>query len=352
MSKIRELKSNVDTTLNLIDILELFSPEKKSKYTETLLRIMKSSNNITNHRKDIVHEMVNRFNFLEKQDLEKFSDIQILLLFRFIDSFFNTDDLKNFRKFSEFNERGLIEQNDLSKYKTFDALMNQLSLAELKLDMKGLENEIIKVFEDEEWLLVRPLTLSSSKKYGSNTKWCTTSENGEYFLRYTKRGVLIYCLNKKTGYKVASFYSLDKGEPEFSFWDQKDNRIDSLETDLPDSLRKLVQETSKNKNAKTNRFLLSDEQRMIEEKFINSFKLVKQSESIEQPSEAILPMRNRIENAINRENDVDMDTMLEEREEERLFEDVENNDPLNALDSPIDGMRWASSGSTINYESE
>jgi hypothetical protein len=70
-------------------------------------------------------------------------------------------------------------------------------------------------------------------------------------------------------------------------------------------------------------------------------------------------MRNRIENAIRRENDVevaehnleDLDTMLMEREEERLYEDRENT----VSESPIDRMTWsstASSGTNINYETE
>ena len=84
-------------------------------------------------------------------------------------------------------------------------MLNQLSLADIKSELKGLENETIKVYEDDVWLLVRPLSYLSSKKYGSNTKWCTTTEsNSEYFIKYSSKGVLIYCINKKTGYKVAS----------------------------------------------------------------------------------------------------------------------------------------------------
>jgi hypothetical protein len=174
--------------------------------------------------------------------------------------------------------------------------------------------------------------------------------------------VLIYCINKKTGYKVASFYSLDKKEPEFSFWDQKDSRIDSLDSELTDELRKKIQEVSKDSKAKTNRFLLSDDQRTIEDKLLGSQAFKSGSLRMEEPVEEVaVPMRNRIENAIRRENDVDMeeehtleelDTMLEERELERTFEDSEN---AQSPESPIDRMRWSSTTSsdvTTNYESE
>lgn len=359
MSKIKDLKSNPEVTFNLIDVLELFSPGKKSKYTDTLLRLMKNTKNLKSHVDEIKAYFNSNFDFITNEDMNKFSDIQILLMYRFVDSFFNSGDLQNFRKFCEYNERGLISQNDLTTYKSFDEVMNQLSLADLKVTSKDLENEIIKVYEDDEWLLVRPLTYLSSRKYGSNTKWCTTQEsNPEYFMKYSKRGVLIYCINKKTGYKVASFYSLDKSDPEFSFWNQKDARIDSLDSELTDELRLVIQKTSKDPKAKTNRFLLSDDQRSKEDKLLNlkAFR----SGSLSEPDvveEAVVPMRNRIENAIRRENDVaehnleDLDTMLIEREEERLYEDRENT----VSESPIDRMTWsstASSGTSINYETE
>jgi hypothetical protein len=357
MSKIKDLKSNPEVIFNLIDVLELFSPDKKSKYTDTLLRLMKNTKNLKSHVDEIKAYFNSNFDFITNEDMNKFSDIQILLMYRFVDSFFNSGDLQNFRKFCEYNERGLISQNDLTTYKSFDEVMNQLSLADLKVTSKDLENEIIKVYEDDEWLLVRPLTYLSSRKYGSNTKWCTTQEsNPEYFMKYSKRGVLIYCINKKTGYKVASFYSLDKNDPEFSFWNQKDSRIDSLDSELTDELRLVIQKTSKDPKAKTNRFLLSDEQRSKEDKLLGlrEFKSLSQ---IDVAEEAVVPMRNRIENAIRRENDVaernleDLDTMLMEREEERLYEDRENT----VSESPIDRMTWsstASSGTNINYETE
>jgi predicted transcriptional regulator len=359
MSKIKDLKSNPETIFNLIDVLELFSPGKKSKYTDTLLRLMKNTKNLKSHIDEIKAYFISNFNFITNEDMNKFSDIQILLMYRFVDSFFNSSDLQNFRKFCEYNERGLISQNDLTTYKSFDEVMNQLSLADLKVSSKDLENEIIKVYEDDEWLLVRPLTYLSSRKYGSNTKWCTTTEsNPEYFMKYTKKGVLIYCINKKTGYKVASFYSLDKNDPEFSFWNQKDSRIDSLDSELTDDLRKIIQQASKDPKAKTNRFLLSDEQRIKEDKILNSnlyksgsLRMVEEDVIAAPSEEGMVVMRNRIENAIRRENDMEPEeVMMVEREEERVYEDRDNT----VSESPIDRMIWSSTSSdaTTNYETE
>lgn len=345
MSKIKELRTNPDNNLNLVSVLELFSPEGKSKYTDMLLRLMKNTPNLKDHTKEIKSTLKSEFDFISDEQLNKFGDIQLMLLYRFIDGFFNTQDLINFKKFCDYNERNLIEQNDLSKYKSYEDVINAVSVADMKVETKDMENQIVKVFEDGEWLLVRPLTYLASKKYGSNTKWCTTqSNNPEYFIKYSSKGVLIYCINKKSGYKVASFYSLDKNDPEFSFWNQKDTRVDSLQTELTDELRKIIGETSMGKGAKTNRYLLSDDQRTKEDKLLNHSGLYRSGALYEQPSEPVEVERRlsgRIGAAIRRENDDITEEMLQERVEEAAYEDREN-----VSESIIDRMTWKST--TIN----
>lgn len=298
MSKIKDLKLNPDNNLNIISILELFSPDGKSKYTDTLLRLMKSTPNIKDHIKEIKQYITSNFNFISGDSLSEFSDIQLLLVYRFLDSFFNVQDLQTYRKFCEYNERGLIIQNDLTKYKSFEEIMSSVSLAEMKVDMKEMESQIIKIHEDDEWLLLRPLTYASSKKYGSNTKWCTTQEtNPEYFTKYTAKGVLIYCINKVNGYKVASFYSLDKNDPEFSYWNQKDSRIDSTDSELTLELIGFIRDYVKDSKVKTNRYMLSDNMRTKEDVLLKQ-RVPDPLEPIEIPDR----LRNRIGDAIRREN--------------------------------------------------
>ena len=273
MSKIRDLKVNPENNINIVNIIEMFSPDAKSKYTDLLLRLMKNTPNLKEHTSEIKEVINTEFDFIPKVKLEEYSDLQLMIIWKFIDGFFESKDLQNFRKFCELNERGLVSQNDLSKYSTLEEVMSSLSLAEMALDAKLLEKQTKIVYEDDEWLLIRPLTYESSKKYGANTKWCTTTEgNPEYFLKYSSKGVLIYCINKKTGYKVASFNSLDKNDPEFSFWNQKDSRIDSLQTELTDELRIIIKNESTIK-AYTNRYLLSDDERTKEDKNYNKSSL-------------------------------------------------------------------------------
>jgi hypothetical protein len=269
MSRAKELKSNPDYNINLYELFSLFSPEGKSKYVETLIRIMKKTPNIEEHKKDIIDELNEQYGF-QKVKLNELPTLQIVFFYKLIDTMFNSSDLKSFQKFCELNERGLIKQNDLSTYNSFEELLNSLSLAEMAADTKDMEKQIRIVFESDEWLLVRPLTYHSSKKYGANTKWCTTSEgSADHFMRYAGNGVLIYCINKKNGYKVASYNSLNKNDPEFSFWNQKDTRIDSMQTELNDNLLSMIKRES-TLNAKTNRFLLSDDERIKEERILKN----------------------------------------------------------------------------------
>jgi hypothetical protein len=315
MSKIKDLKLNPDNNLNIISILELFSPDAKSKYTDTLLRLMKSTPNIKGHIKEVKTHISTTFDFISVESLDNFSDIQLLLVHRFLDTFFNEEDLKTFRKFCEYNERGLVAQNDLTKYKSFEEIVSSVSIAEMRVDMKEMETQIIKIHEDDEWLLLRPLTYASSKKYGSNTKWCTTQEtNPEYFTKYSSKGVLIYCINKVNGYKVASFYSLDKNDPEFSYWNQKDSRIDSTDSELTLELIGFIRDYVKDPKVKTNRYMLGDDMRAKEDVLLKTktYKSGSVPMDVEESTwQSERQLSTRIDEAIRRENEGDVTTQEE-----------------------------------------
>ena len=315
MSRIKELKTNSSNVFNIVEVIEVFTPSGKTKYVDMLLRIMNSTPNLKEHGEEIVEYIAKEYDFVNKEDLKKFGPIQLLLMYKFVDTYFNSDDLQNYRKFCEYNERSLIDQNDLSTYKSFEDIMNQVSIADIKVEMKELENEVVRVHEDDEWLLVRPMTFLASKKYGANTKWCTTSENNpEYFLKYAERGVLIYCMNKKTGYKVASFYSLKRTDPEFSFWNQKDEKIESMDSELSDSMLRIIRDVSKSETATSNRKLLNETQLERENKNLEKYmkrakiqEIVREYGAISVPTKTTTAgnrLSSRIERALRRDEDL------------------------------------------------
>ena len=106
-------------------------------------------------------------------------------------------DLKMLLEFDEMMENNLISETDISTYDSFTKIREQLNIAYTKKILKEERGLVDVVFENEEWLAIRPLTFEASKKYGAGTKWCTTSENNPHqFYRYSQSGVLIYLYNK------------------------------------------------------------------------------------------------------------------------------------------------------------
>ncbi len=84
---------------------------------------------------------------------------------------------------------------------------------------KDIKKEADKIYEDDRFLIIRPLSHKSSCYYGANTTWCTTSEgNNDYFNRYTSRGKLYYIIDKKssdrTYGKMALLVPFGNGSPE------------------------------------------------------------------------------------------------------------------------------------------
>jgi hypothetical protein len=337
MSRIKELRTNEDYNLNIVSILEMFSPEGKSKYTETLLRMMKNTPNLKEHTKEIKMVLMDKFPFMEKTKLDLMSDIQLMLVYKFIDGFFNMEDLQKYRKFCEYNERNLIEESDLSKYKSFDQMILAMGIAEMKAEEKELETQVIKIHEDGEWLMVRPLTFKSSCKYGANTKWCTTTEhNQEYYNKYARKGVLVYCINKKNGYKVAAFYSLDKNEPEFSYWNQKDTRIDSTDSQLPLELIGFIRDYVKDPKVKSNYTMLSGDQKKKE------------------LSERKTAISERVESAVRRaQEEISVsEPQVLEQSELPFYDERSDETTVQEPESSLDRMMWSSTTSTSISEDE
>jgi hypothetical protein len=142
-----------------------------------------------------------------------------------------SDITKDFVNFMDSCEKGYFKGVDITTISTIKELSQLNSLTALNKIGKDLAKQVQKDFEDEEWLVVRPFTYESSVRYGYGSKWCTSMEkSAEHFFRYSNNGTLIYCLNKKTGDKVAAFYEVGEG---LSFWNAEDSRIDSMFSGLP-----------------------------------------------------------------------------------------------------------------------
>lgn len=260
MSKITEIKKQYpELNISIIDLFSKFDGTKTNKYLPLICKLF-------SHRfqpkkmwgeKDAITEMIhvkdrllNYYGF----NTEGMSDNEIYSYYVFMDHF-NSDDVRDFISFRKFNERGLIPNNDVTTYQTFEEIRVSVGLASLKDDEKIMKSQVVKEYEDDVWLSLRPLTFGASSKYGAGTKWCTTYQNDkQYFERYWRRGILVYFINKITGLKFAVFKSLDD-EKELSFWNAADSRVDFLELDIDDYMIPIVKNILKSN--KTNKDLCS-----------------------------------------------------------------------------------------------
>jgi hypothetical protein len=262
MSRIEELKKqNPQFSLNYVDIInELFD---KPIYTEMVINLLKNQFNVDRPLRGtaIRRELVNEFK-IDNKTVEDKSLFQLLILNRLLNDTIGFSEFRTITKFIELHKRNLLGNNDLTSYKTYSDLELQISLSELKLIDKEMEKQVMKLYDNDEWLIIKPLSFLASKKYGANTKWCTTQENNpEYYLKFSRRGILIYVINKITGNKIGVFKNIDMSYgKEISFWNMVDERIDSMESDLPFDILNIIKDDF-NQTTLTNWELLSDDEK-------------------------------------------------------------------------------------------
>jgi hypothetical protein len=207
-------------------------------------------------RKDIAKLEIHE-NLLDRGiSTEGLSDNELYFL-HYISDYFNNDTFFTVKDFIRYMDKNQIENKDVTSYSTIDELRSAITLASMKELTKELEGQVIKEYEDNKWLVVRPLTFQASSKYGASTRWCTTyQKEKQYFEKYWQYGILVYFINKQTGYKFAGYKSLKDGD-ELSFWNAEDQRIDYLYVDADEYLFPIVRRILS--SDKTNKELCSTE---------------------------------------------------------------------------------------------
>lgn len=246
MSKIKTLSSqHPELSFSLLDAVKMIDPSgDKRTYCEVISKLIQNKFNerYNEHRiNDYISDLKREYEMTEF-DYPNSNNFSLILFCLMLNEFIGLEVHKSIKKLHEYREKKLINA-DITKYNSVEEIYNDITVAEIKSVQSELYKMVELVFEDNEWLLIRPLTYESSKKYGSGTKWCTTSAtNDEYFYKYFQ-GILIYVINKKNGLKVGVHAELEKGiYNNISFWNQKDERIDSLDSGLPPKILKKIKE--------------------------------------------------------------------------------------------------------------
>jgi hypothetical protein len=136
-------------------------------------------------------------------------------------------------KFDKYSKN--LEKKDINQYKTFKELTSTIEEYEGKRKPKVDDSESVKLVDNDELSVVKPLTHQSSCKYGSGTKWCTTHQDSKYFDDYTTKGNLYYIHLKKLNksedfYKMAVFVRFQNNTEEW--YNAKDDRMSTGEIKL------------------------------------------------------------------------------------------------------------------------
>jgi len=158
---------------------------------------------------------------------------------------FGSGEIETLNEFERHSKANRIKNKDISHYTNFLELNEVVVLAEEIENRKKLEKEILKIYEDDTWFILTPLSFEASQVYGANTKWCVTQER--YWNQYLSTHRLVYVLNKKTDTKIA--FSREFSKEKFQAWDQLDKEVDPMFINfIPDELfLKIRKELQENK---------------------------------------------------------------------------------------------------------
>jgi hypothetical protein len=213
MSRIDKLKEqHPELNITVIDMLAKVDPTDSYKYTEFLIKELKQT------IKD-----------------DGIIDIALNLGIELI----GNDNVVTLNEFEQHVKANRVQNKDISQYKSFEQIKEQVRIAEEIVRQKELEKQVEKLFEDDKYLVLIPLTKESNQTYGSNTKWCTTMEYNGYWEKYSENYKFIFVLNKQTGEKIAISKGIYANEG-VKVWDQRDNDISIFDTGLPSNIYEVV----------------------------------------------------------------------------------------------------------------
>ncbi len=263
MSRLDELKKQYpELNVTMFDMMVRLDTSKSYKYLPVMCKIFGSRFNpkkLWSNKNDYLTGTLEIQSMLMNKGIstDNLTDGQMYYIANYFAEHFSTDTYQTLKEFMSYMEKDQIENKDVSTYNDLEDIRGAVTLASMKELTKDLEGQVIKEYEDEKWVVVRPLTFSSSAKYGASTRWCTTYQKEKnYFEKYWRRGILVYFINKQTGYKFAGYKGID-GDSEFSFWNAEDSRVDYLDIDADDYLFPIVRKIFKSEQ--TNKNLCSDE---------------------------------------------------------------------------------------------
>ena len=306
-------KENEILNLNLANMLERFDTSKTKKYSQFLVKMLNKKMEDWQKEQDEfpinIREGVNQEPIERVIPLNSYDNMLSRVLL--CDYIFSWSRMDRFVEFTELMERNLIDEKDISKYDSWDMLEMQLYEAKNRELFKRSKKEIHKIFEDDNYMIFKPLTYAASCSYGYQTKWCTAMINDPGYFYNHSRGILIYLIDKKENKKFAFFkhmpqpyeYSESHEDYLFKTYNQEDKQIDTIQTGLPMNILQIILMECDLKSPTTvpNYKLFSEEEKNIMRKHTGRLPEddVKGGEEMVKKSNDFIPLR--VEPIIRRE---------------------------------------------------
>lgn len=255
------IQENPTMDLNLVRLISKLDPSKTNKLTPFMIKVFKKR--MVDFEKDLTQVEGGLYGSRYEYVNGKMSDVsgtEKFIMTWVIDQF-RAENIEILKEFSEVLDKGLVDQNDISKYENFEDITNQLSVARTKDLLKKSRKEISVVYEDDELMMLKPLSFEASLKYGAGTKWCTAMKNEpEYFYRYSKNGILIYLINKETGRKFGC-HSERFDNNRVQIFNEIDQVIDSFHMGLPYEKLTILMDLMDSEKYGVNSDLFSEEEK-------------------------------------------------------------------------------------------
>ena len=139
------------------------------------------------------------------------------------------------------------KERDINQYKSVKDLSKAFQQAQLKVSKKELKRTgAKKVYDDDNSLVVVPTTHEASCFYGAGTKWCTAADSDTHFKSYSRKGALMYILNKDLPetdplYKIALYKTYGGGKE--TYYDATDLAISNIKAKLPPEVERTIEVT-------------------------------------------------------------------------------------------------------------
>lgn len=115
-----------------------------------------------------------------------------------------------------FKYQKQLSKKDFAKYSSYEELVNDLN----KIKQASKSEDVTKIYEDKDLLVLAANTHEASCKYGAGSQWCTTAKDTDsYWRRHNETGTEFFWIFKNKpqtdpNYKF-SYHIKIKGEPDW-----------------------------------------------------------------------------------------------------------------------------------------